>query len=172
MAHRASRITLEVGASVGVSSPDVSVRFRTALLRFACYAAEMEQAMRTLPDLVSDERGTFQARAVARESPDGRWEAWLEFVPADEVTSGVSVTEIETHQRDRVTVERWMSGLTRVYAEGALSRAVTVQHRVPAPSHEMASLIAEPMKGTYEEEGEHSATHGARRMGGRGRGRV
>ena len=135
----------------------------------------MEQAMRTLPDLVSDERGTFQARAVARESSDGRWEAWLEFVPADEDTSGVSVTEIETHQRDRVTVERWMSGLTRVYAEGALSRAVTVPHsvRVPAPSHEMTSLIAEPMKGTYEEEeGEQPATHGARRMGGRGRGGV
>jgi len=32
-------------------------------------------------------------------------------------------TSIETHQRDRVTMERWASGLTRVYAEGALSRA-------------------------------------------------
>ena len=97
-------------------------------------ADSMEHAMRTLPDLVSDARGTFQARALARESADGRWEAWLEFVPADEDTSGVPVTPIETHQRDRVTAERWMSGLTRVYAEGALSRAVAVQHglRVPA----------------------------------------
>ena len=83
----------------------------------------MEYAMRTLPD-VSDARGTFQARALARLSADGRWEAWLEFVPADEDTSCVHATPIETHQRDRVTAERWMSGLTRVYAEGALARAV------------------------------------------------
>ena len=80
-------------------------------------------ALRTLPDLVSDARGTFQARALARESADGRWEAWLEFVPADGDTC-VYATPIETHQRDRVTAERWMSGLTRVYAEGALVRAV------------------------------------------------
>lgn len=83
----------------------------------------MEYAVRTLPD-VSDARGTFQARALGRESADGRWEVWLEFVPADGDTLCVHATPIETHQRDRVTAERWMSGLTRVYAEGALARAV------------------------------------------------
>ena len=32
-------------------------------------------------------------------------------------------TGIETHQHDRAALERWASGLTRVYAEGALARA-------------------------------------------------
>ena len=42
---------------------------------------------------------------------------------SEQDTSVVYVTPIETHQHDRVTMERWASGLTRVYAEGALSRA-------------------------------------------------
>ena len=90
----------------------------------------MEYAVRTLPD-VSDARGTFQARALARLSADGRWEVWLEFVPADGDTLCVHATPIETHQRDRVTAERWMSGLTRVYAEGALARAAAPVRTTP-----------------------------------------
>jgi hypothetical protein len=85
------------------------------------------QMMMQLPDAVSDARGTFHARAMARERGDGSWEGWLEFVSADQDTSIVYVTPIETHQHDRVTMERWASGLTRVYAEGALSRAQMLQ---------------------------------------------
>src|SRR5688572_16905129 len=85
----------------------------------------MTDVMMTFPDTVSDARGTFHARAMARESGDGSWEGWLEFVPADTDASVGYATPIETHQHDRVTMERWASGLTRVYAEGALARART-----------------------------------------------
>jgi hypothetical protein len=44
-------------------------------------------------------------------------------VPADGDGSVRYTTWIETHQHDRMTLERWASGLTRVYAEGALARA-------------------------------------------------
>ena len=82
----------------------------------------MDAVMMQLSETVSDERGTFHALVMARERNDGGWEGWLEFVPADH-DSGRYATPIETRQHDRVTMERWASGLTAVYAEGALSRA-------------------------------------------------
>jgi hypothetical protein len=91
----------------------------------------MPDLMMQLRDTVSDARGEFSARAMARECHDGRWEGWLEFVRADAATS-VYATPIETHQRDRETMKRWASGLTRVYAEGALARARNAAGPPPA----------------------------------------
>ena len=87
----------------------------------------MSDLMMEFAETVSDARGTFRAWAMAGESGDGRWEGWLEFVPADRDTSAVYATPVETHQHDRETIARWASGLTHVYAEGALARA-TAQH--------------------------------------------
>jgi hypothetical protein len=99
----------------------------------AAYGVQRPQARRTevcltnlmmqLSETVCDERGTFHPRAMARERSNGSWEGWLEFVPSDEDRSSIYVTPIETHQRDRMTMEYWASGLTGVYAEGALARA-------------------------------------------------
>ena len=91
----------------------------------------MPDLMMQLSHAVSDTRGTFTARAMARECHDGRWEAWLEFVPSNTATS-VYTTPIETRQRDRETMKRWASGLTRVYAEGALARARNAAGPPPA----------------------------------------
>jgi hypothetical protein len=70
---------------------------------------------------------------------DGSWEGWLEFVPADADASVRYATPIETHQHDRPTMERWASGLTRVYAEGALARARR-QPAAVAPPESLAAL--------------------------------
>ena len=86
----------------------------------------MDALMIELSDTVSDERGTFHARVMARERNDGSWEGWLEFVPAGD-DSRRYATPIETRQHDRVTMERWASGLTAVYADGALARARTLR---------------------------------------------
>ncbi len=85
----------------------------------------MSDVMTQLPETVSDARGTFRARAMARQRGDRSWEGWLEFLPTDSNRSSGYTTPIETLQHDRATMERWASGLTRVYAEGALSRART-----------------------------------------------
>jgi hypothetical protein len=85
----------------------------------------MSDVMMKLSETVSDARGIFRARAMARQRGDGSWEGWLEFLPTDSDRSIGCTTPIETLQHDRVTMERWASGLTRVYAEGALSRART-----------------------------------------------
>jgi len=99
----------------------------------------MTDLMLQVPGVVADARGAFHARAVARACEDGTWEGWLEFVPADAGASLAYTTSIETHQHDRVTMERWASGLTRVYAEGALSRA-RMQRSATAVSEPLCAL--------------------------------
>jgi hypothetical protein len=93
----------------------------------------MSDLIMQFPDGVADARGVFYARAMARERDDGSWEGWLEFVPDDAKASIGYITPIETHQRDRVTMGRWASGLTRVYAEGAFARARTHQAAIGVP---------------------------------------
>jgi hypothetical protein len=73
---------------------------------------------------------SYRARAVGR--PAGRmWEGWLEFIPrqpGDVVVSGVESTQPE---RDHLIY--WATGLTPIYLQGALVRAlkpVTVRVRV------------------------------------------
>jgi hypothetical protein len=92
----------------------------------------MVDVIMRLPELVSDMRGRFRACAVARERPDGSWEGWLEFESADATGSPSYATSIETRQHDRVALERWASGLSRVYAEGALTRARVHEPTTPA----------------------------------------
>ena len=98
----------------------------------------MDAVMMELSETVSDERGTFHARVMARESNDGSWEGWLEFVQRDNESCRFA-TPVETRQHDRVTMERWASGLTVVYADGALARARS-PHTVTAESAQLLAL--------------------------------
>jgi hypothetical protein len=82
----------------------------------------MTELIRRLHDTVFSPGGAFSPCVMARDRGDGSWEGWLEFTPGADATIRFA-TGIETHQHDRVAVERWASGLTRVYAEGALARA-------------------------------------------------
>ena len=94
--------------------------------------------MMELPDTVSDARGTFRAWVMARESGDGKFEGWLEFVPTDHDTSAVYETTIQV-QDDQATVALWASRVSHVYAEGALARA-TLQRGPRAASQLLFSL--------------------------------
>jgi hypothetical protein len=73
---------------------------------------------------------TYFAQAVGREMAGGLWEGWMEFIPrgdgADSLESGR-----ETTQPNRTNLEYWAQGLTKVYLEGALARAVRLA-AVPA----------------------------------------
>jgi len=99
----------------------------------------MSDLMMELPDTVSDARGTFRAWVMARESGDGKFEGWLEFVPTDHDTSAVYETTIEVRADDQATVALWASQLSHVYAEGALARA-TLQRAPTAASQLLFSL--------------------------------
>jgi hypothetical protein len=95
--------------------------------------------MMELPGTVSDSRGTFRAWVIADESGDGDWQGWLEFVLSDHDACAVYATPIETRQHDREHIEQWASGLSQVYAEGALARATFPHNPSPASQAEVAA---------------------------------
>jgi hypothetical protein len=74
-------------------------------------------------DVVTSSDGkSYTARACGSEMPDGGWQGWLEFLPTDEgepLRSGR-----ETTQPNRTDTVYWATGLTPVYLEGALRRAL------------------------------------------------
>jgi hypothetical protein len=71
---------------------------------------------------------TYLARAVGTEADDGLWQGWIEFVPLDADKPAVRSAR-ETTQPNRHDAEYWATGLTPVYLEGALRRAL---NRLPA----------------------------------------
>jgi hypothetical protein len=73
---------------------------------------------------VTDELGTYYARAVGRRADDGMWEGWLEFAASDG-SPEVLVTPVESRQPERQHLAYWATGLSPVYLEGALRRART-----------------------------------------------
>jgi hypothetical protein len=99
------------------------------------------EEIRQFPETVSDARGVFAPRVMARDRGDGSWEGWLEFTPVGTDGANRVVTGIETRQHDRVALERWASGLTRVYTEGALARTHAVE--VETSDAELLEALAE-----------------------------
>jgi hypothetical protein len=80
----------------------------------------------------------YVARACGAEAEDGLWQGWLEFVPAGG-EGGVLRSPRETTQPNRTDAEYWATGLTPVYLEGALRRALNpLQLRTPPPKPEPA----------------------------------
>jgi hypothetical protein len=73
----------------------------------------------------------YAPRACARAADDGRWEGWLEFSDLD--TGEVIRSARETTQPSRADTMYWATGLTRVYLEGALARALHPTLRLELP---------------------------------------
>ena len=86
--------------------------------------------------VVRSETEVYIARACGSEMPDGLWQGWIEFLP---VGAGIPVRSgRETTQPNRQDAVYWATGLTNVYLEGALERALKppVRHAaepVPPP---------------------------------------
>ena len=90
--------------------------------------------------IASDEGIVYTAQAAGAEMPDGRWEGWIEFIP---VAGGTPVrTPRETTQPNHHDAVYWASGITGVYLEGALSRALKPRVHVPVAAPE--PLFDEP----------------------------
>jgi hypothetical protein len=61
------------------------------------------------------------------------WEGWLEFVPMGPGGGDVVVSSVESRQPEREHLAYWAQGLSVVYAEGSLDRALhplTMRRRV------------------------------------------
>ncbi len=76
------------------------------------------------PILASNGTNYF-AQAVGSEMGGGLWEGWIEFFPDSEDGSAVESGR-ETTQPNRKNLEFWAQGLTTVYLEGALDRAISL----------------------------------------------
>ena len=70
----------------------------------------------------SDTGDLYWARALGRKALDGLWEGWLEFTLAG--TEDAVRTARETEQPNRNDLLYWAKGLTAIYLEGALQRAL------------------------------------------------
>lgn len=84
---------------------------------------------------VTADGASYRARAVGRRADDGMWEAWLEFLPGN--GDAPVVGSVETRQPEHEHAVYWATGLTPIFLEGALARALhplTVRVRVaPEP---------------------------------------
>ena len=108
----------------------------------------MAEVLRSFDEQVSHATGTYHPRVVGRLADDGMWEGWLEFVPVD--GGEVVVSAVESRQPERVHLEYWAQGLSPVYAEGSLDRAlhpITVRARtieVPASTAPARRVVTVP----------------------------
>ena len=85
----------------------------------------MPEMLREFPTLVGGVDEAYVAQIWTRELNDGRWEAWVVFVPvtADQPRR----TDRDTLQANRAAVHYWASGLTPIYLDGAFARSRPVR---------------------------------------------
>jgi len=83
------------------------------------------------------------ARACGREDGDGRWSGWLEFSRDGDAWRA---TEVESVQPNRRDLEYWVTGLSRVYLQGALRRALEDESERDArrTSESDGAVVTEP----------------------------
>jgi hypothetical protein len=80
--------------------------------------------------IVAKDGTVYFAQACGGETANGMWQGWIEFLPAENaepIRSGR-----ETTQPNRQDTMYWATGLTPVYLEGALERALNPLSRPPA----------------------------------------
>lgn len=90
----------------------------------------MAEVLVEFTDPIDSEDGTrYIARACGGPSDSGRWHGWIEFIP----TTGGEVIRSgrETTQPNRQDALYWATGLTAVFLEGALHRALRPLERAP-----------------------------------------
>jgi hypothetical protein len=91
----------------------------------------MVEVLLEFDTVVTAENGrAYKARACGDVMPDGVWQGWIEFLPTGD---GEPVrSSRETTQPNREDTVYWATGLTAVFLEGSLRRALNPLTRPPA----------------------------------------
>ena len=124
----------------------------------------MAEVLRSFDESVRDDSGAYHVRVVGRLADDRMWEGWFEFVRIGDASAEVVVGPVESRQPEREHLAYWASGLSVVFAEGALRRArkpVVVRVRIAeqpasnAPAPKMFTTpatpgVAEPIVDPFE----------------------
>jgi hypothetical protein len=71
-----------------------------------------------------DDGRRYRARVLGAETTLGHWEGWLEFTALEDEATILSSGR-ETTQPNYTDLGYWATGLTRVYLQGALRRALS-----------------------------------------------
>jgi hypothetical protein len=104
-------------------APVTAVLQAVTVLQAPVTERRMAEVLVEYSDPVTSKEGrTFIARACGAEFDDSRWQGWIEFEPVDggpPIRSGR-----ETTQPNRTDTVYWATGLTPVYLEGSLDRAL------------------------------------------------
>jgi hypothetical protein len=107
--------------------------------------AEVFTEFRTV--VTSDDGRAFIPRACGAPLDGNVWQGWIEFVAAD--NGEVVRTPRETTQPNRPDIAYWATGLTPVYLEGALERAlyprVEIRETLPQSAFEEPAPHAVPL---------------------------
>ena len=98
----------------------------------------MSEILVKFDEPIMNPRGAmYFAEAVGRQrEDDGLWEGWLHFEAVDHINQSIS-SERETTQPNRVDLEYWAQGLSRVYLQGALARAEGFAEPAPESREEL-----------------------------------
>ena len=75
----------------------------------------------------------WTARILGRHDAPSHWIGWIEFRNVRDPDQAVH-TDRETTQPNRDDLEYWATGLSMVYLEGALARALDAGRREPPAS--------------------------------------
>jgi hypothetical protein len=102
----------------------------------------MAEVLVSYTEPVVDATGHYHARALGRLADDGMWDGWLEFEPVNQ-EGEIVVGPIESRQPEAHDLVYWATGLTAVFLEGALKRALNpVTVRVRVAEHAVSSAPA------------------------------
>jgi hypothetical protein len=115
----------------------------------------MAEVLARFSNRVRDGAREFRSQACGAPMSDGRWTAWIEFIPLD---GGQPLrSPRETTQPNRTDAEYWAGGLTPVYLEGALLRAQSppVRRKIKSPydSPPPSDAVLDPVSVYQKSEG-------------------
>jgi hypothetical protein len=83
--------------------------------------------------LSTSDGSSYLAQACGAPNAGGLWEGWIEFIPSK---GGRALrSSRETTQPNKTDAAYWASGLTMIYLEGALTRALNPPVRRTAHAH-------------------------------------
>ena len=101
----------------------------------------MSEVLVRFTELVRGSDGwEYQPQACGVVGPDGLWQGWIEFL----TPAGAVRTERETSQPNRADLMYWAQGLTHIYLEGALARALGGHAAAPSTDTRVAPVFDGP----------------------------
>lgn len=103
--------------------------------------------------LTSADGRRWIAQACGGVADDHLWEGWIEFLPLQAEESPIR-TPRETEQPNRDDLMYWAQGLTAVYLDGALNRALKTQGAISPPGIAARPAFDRPARAVHESTGQ------------------